>query len=147
MSHLYPLYPGAEFTPEMTPHSTGPNLFDTHPAKPANIFQIDGSFGATAAIAEMLFQSHADKIAILPALPKAWPSGKIRGLRARGGLECEIAWYADGTALCKLRALRDGRHRVVAPPNKQISINNGTPSHSVELHAERAKIYRVRILT
>lgn len=102
-------------------HSTGSNLFDTHPAQNGSIFQIDGNFGTTAGIAEMLLQSHDNEIALLPALPKAWEEGSIQGLCARGGLEIDIYWSKGEPTSVQMFALQSGRHTFRFPKGRKVS--------------------------
>ncbi|MDR3339227.1 MAG: glycoside hydrolase family 95 protein [Candidatus Symbiothrix sp.] len=112
------------------------NLFDSHAP-----FQIDGNFGATAGIAEMLLQSHTGTLQILPALPSAWKSGNIQGLRAIGNFEVDMAWSENKTTI-RLQS-HSGKDCTIAYPNiakAKIKDNNGNPLTPDILDSDRIRI-------
>ena len=87
---------------------TYPNLLDAHPP-----FQIDGNFGGAAAVAEMLVQYNAEYIELLPALPKAWPSGAVKGLKTRGNFEIEMSWNAGQVTNLKIKSSTQATAKVL----------------------------------
>lgn len=117
------------FRPAGDDHGTYPNLFSAHPP-----MQIDGNFGGTAAIAEMLIQSHAGYIELLPALPDVWKSGSFSGLKVRGGAEVAVAWTDAKVSRFTIKANVPNqfilkmpvgwRKDKIDPANKDIEIQN-----------------------
>jgi len=91
----------------LDPSRTYPNMFDAHPP-----FQIDGNFGGAAGIVEMLMQNVEGEIVLLPALPPAWPTGSVTGLRSRGGFELDLAWRNGALESAVLRGTPGGRAKV-----------------------------------
>jgi alpha-L-fucosidase 2 len=101
-------------------------MFDAHPP-----FQIDGNFGGTAGILEMIVQSWGGEIRLLPALPTAWPEGSLRGVRARGGVELDIDWAGHRVQRLALRGL----------PGDKLRLRNGDRLLTVTLDGQgRASI-------
>ena len=94
---------------------TYPNLLDAHPP-----FQIDGNFGGAAAVAEMLVQSNASYIELLPALPKAWPSGAVKGLKARGNFEIDMTWNKGQVTNVKIKSTTNSTATVLMNGKLQV---------------------------
>jgi len=132
-----------EFVQAQLVHDANCNLLndchDTHPPElngarrptPGALFQIDGNLGSTAAIAEMLVQSHNGEIAFLPAIPDAWTRGKVSGLRTRGGMEVDIEWASETASTATVRAFAEGSHQFRGPKGqvlRGIALNGATGS-------------------
>jgi alpha-L-fucosidase 2 len=134
-------------------NATFPNLMDTHPIRGGEgaTFLIDGNLGGVATIAEMLLQSHAGEIDLLPALPTAWATGSVKGLRARGGLTVDIAWQDGKLAEAELRAGQADTVRIRVPGRAGVfrheeSLGVATASDPLDVATQAGDVLKIRPL-
>jgi alpha-L-fucosidase 2 len=100
--------------------STRHNLLDVCGLKANSPYQIDGNLGGPTGLIEMLLQSHAGVVRLLPALPQAWPNGSLRGLRARGGLEVDLEWKDGRATTATLRATQNAAVKLAVPVGQKV---------------------------
>jgi alpha-L-fucosidase 2 len=120
----------------LSPDRTYPNLFDAHPP-----FQIDGNFGGTAGITEMLLQSWGGSIFLLPALPKQWPTGEVRGLRVRGAAGMDLRWRNGRLVQARLSSDKGGDYSLVY--GKQVVETTLQAGHSAEFGLRGDRLVRL----
>lgn len=142
-----------EFLNMLLSKSTYPNFFDSHPPFRPHVrplFQIDGNFGATAGIAEMLLQSYEGEIDLLPALPSAWPKGEYRGFRARGNVEVDVSWEKGRIREARLRPFNTGDCVVRFPEGshllctKSLGVFSPISDNVIRIHVQAGKEYILR---
>lgn len=123
---------------------TSPALLDTHPSGIGPLFQIDGNFAGGAGLMEMLLQSHAGEIALLPALPKAWGAkGRVRGIRARGGVTLDFTWNQGKLTSADITATADGSHLLRLPTGQ--SLRRLTKARKVQPVKREGDVWRITV--